>query len=231
MWTGVRKVLRVRTPQSAGQGGSSTLVFWHNEPGQQSPVAPGAAPGGASAPAPAPRPPATPPVVPQRCFQCQPCLCGNCRQALARLRSQGARGQHAASQFENCAGCSTNSSQSCIGKSACLTWNEEETALYNRMIQHKALAFRAQNLGATRALGPEPQPVLRPEVHLAGVPDNIPLPEEDEPPAGSTGDNLLENTGEEVGAQGGMVEGLPSPLPPPQSPPSADQIMAQMVTT
>ena len=76
------------------------------------------------------------------------------------------------------------------------------------MIQHRAQAFRA-NLGATRALGPEPQPVLRPEVLLAGVSDNIPLPEEDEPPAGSTGDNLLENTGEEVGAQGGMVEVYP----------------------
>ena len=96
------------------------------------------------------------------------------------------------------------------------------------MIRHKELAFRAQNLGA---LGPEPQPVLRPEVP-AGVPDNTPLPEEDEPPAGSTGDDLLENTAEErVGAQGGLVEGVPSPLPPPQSPPSADQIMAQMVTT
>ena len=142
---------------------------------------------------------------------------------------------------DSCVGCATNSRGNCIGKSACLTWSEEETALYNRMIQHRAQAFRA-NLGATRtpgpgpgahaqaqaqALEPEPQPVLRP-----GVPDNTPLPEEEVPPPGSTDDNLLENTVEErVGAQGGIGEGVPSPLPPPQSPPSADQIMSQMVST
>merc|ERR1712015_500375 len=164
--TGMKKVvLRVKNPQGV-QGGASTLVL-------QSPVT---AP--APAPTPAPRTPATPPVVPQRCWQCEPCLRGNCRQYLARLRAQGPRGQHAASQFENCVGCATNSRGSCIGKSACLTWSEEETALYNRMIQHRAQAFRA-NLGATRtpgpgpgahaqaqaqALEPEPQPVLRPGV-------------------------------------------------------------------
>merc|ERR1712015_460409 len=245
--SGMKKVvMRVKSPQGV-QGGASTLVL-------QSPVTapvpgpvPAPAPAGlrasapAPAPSPAPRTPATPPVAPQRCWQCVPCLRGNCRQYLAKLRAQGPRGQHAASQFEDCINCATNSRGSCIGKSACLTWNEEQTALYNRMVQYRAQALRA-NLGATRTpgpgpgaqaqdqaqtLGPEPQPVLRP-----GVPDNTPLPEEEVPPPGSTDDNLQENTVEErVGAQGGIVEGLPSPLPPPQSPPSADQIMSQMVTT